>query len=51
MGGMWVLLKTRQQAQNGVTYAKPHAIKPGLNLITVSVLSEMESQTCHSGIA
>ena len=29
------LLNTRQQAQTGVTYAKPHANKPRLDLITV----------------
>lgn len=27
-----ILLKTRQQAQNGVAYPKPHVIKPKLDL-------------------
>ena len=37
------MLKTRQQAQDGVTYAKLHVTKPRLNLITPSALPEMES--------
>lgn len=30
-----LLLRERQQVQDGVTYAKPHAIKLRLNSITV----------------
>lgn len=39
-----ILLKTRQQVPNGVTYAKPCVTKPGLNLITVLALTEMRPQ-------
>lgn len=35
--------KKKKQAQNGVTYSKPHVTKPRLNLITVSTPPEMES--------
>lgn len=28
---MFMVLKTRQQAQNGVAYAKPHITEPRLN--------------------
>ena len=44
------LLKTRQQAQNGVAYAKPHITNLRLNLIASSALPEMESESSQSGI-
>lgn len=34
---------TKQQAQNDVTYAKPHIAKGRFDLITVLILPEMES--------
>lgn len=39
------MLKVRQQAQDGVAYAKPHIPKPRFNLITVLALPEMSSYT------
>lgn len=40
----WIgLLKTRQQAQNGVAYAQLHVTKLRFNSITVSSLPEPES--------
>lgn len=41
-------LTIRQQAQNGVAYAKPRS--PNRDLITVSVLPGMESSVSESGI-
>lgn len=38
-----VLKKKRQEAPNGVVYAKPHIPKPRFNLITVSAIPETES--------
>lgn len=45
------LLKTRQQVQNGATYAKPHITKPRRDLITVLVPPETASSTSQSGVA
>lgn len=44
------VLKTRQQDQNGVAYAKVHIAKWRLNLFTVLALPDIESQTNQSGI-
>ena len=45
------MLKTREQAPNGVFYAKLHVTKPRHTLITVSALPEMESLTSQSGVS
>lgn len=41
---VWVMLKTRQQVQNGVTDVKPHITKPILNLMTAWPLPEIVNQ-------
>lgn len=38
-----LLLKIKQQPQNGVAYAHPPISKPGPNCITVSALLERET--------
>ena len=49
--GHRLLLKTRQQILNGVTYAEPPVTKTRLDLIPISALPELESSTIKSGIA
>lgn len=41
------MLKTRQQGQNEVTYAKPHVTKPRLNYSFSSLRNEIASQSVN----
>lgn len=44
------VLRTRQQAPNGVTYGKPHITKLRLHFIVILFLPEMESWTQQAGV-